>query len=532
MKIVRTVQLAVPVGKVGRNDPCPCRSGRKYKKCHLLKPVKEEPSSPEEKTGWIARLVDWSTKQPWYSNTFKQTIEAVFGKDKKEMNEQEVQSLSETILFELKVKDEKTPLKLFVEQASISNTQREVYRSWLAKGIFGAFEVTEVFLGIGMRVKRFGREESLLISEHMGSYSIKVGDVLVSRALPFPNGWMFGGGVSAFMPESWVYEFRRHKVPFNISALEFLKLWYGKKQKKPQHYKSYEQLKEELFKLIIKEEMQFDTSEFDEKIKRATNPSVFFYPLYKATYGYEELAEKIMNLTFDLWKTVHYKPDYFEEDIPMGEIETALVHDFTQYCGKQFEKEDIIDPTVQLRLSDVWREEWLNKPQKALKWHTPKEAILAERKDRGEKKTTFDFNTTVYFAPKQWDKADILHEKGLSAFRKNDFQKARQYFREIMNHYPDFPFIFRSIANLGMCYIALGDKREGLRLLKQARDMNPNYRFARQHYERIQKIPSQRIKDNAGAARMEEAVKKLLDMVHRVKQRRRSKGIWIKKSRK
>jgi preprotein translocase subunit SecA len=25
---------AVPEGKVGRNDPCPCGSGRKYKKCH------------------------------------------------------------------------------------------------------------------------------------------------------------------------------------------------------------------------------------------------------------------------------------------------------------------------------------------------------------------------------------------------------------------------------------------------------------------------------------------------------------------
>jgi preprotein translocase subunit SecA len=23
-----------PVGKVGRNDPCPCGSGTKYKKCH------------------------------------------------------------------------------------------------------------------------------------------------------------------------------------------------------------------------------------------------------------------------------------------------------------------------------------------------------------------------------------------------------------------------------------------------------------------------------------------------------------------
>lgn len=44
----RTPGLAIPMalhptrrqlarGKVGRNDPCPCRSGRKFKKCCLLK---------------------------------------------------------------------------------------------------------------------------------------------------------------------------------------------------------------------------------------------------------------------------------------------------------------------------------------------------------------------------------------------------------------------------------------------------------------------------------------------------------------
>ena len=31
-KIVETVVRTQP--KVGRNDPCPCGSGKKYKKCH------------------------------------------------------------------------------------------------------------------------------------------------------------------------------------------------------------------------------------------------------------------------------------------------------------------------------------------------------------------------------------------------------------------------------------------------------------------------------------------------------------------
>lgn len=32
-------RLQVSFDRVGRNDPCPCGSGRKFKQCHLDKPV-------------------------------------------------------------------------------------------------------------------------------------------------------------------------------------------------------------------------------------------------------------------------------------------------------------------------------------------------------------------------------------------------------------------------------------------------------------------------------------------------------------
>lgn len=32
--------------KAGRNDPCPCGSGKKFKRCHLLKPIRER-SQPQ-----------------------------------------------------------------------------------------------------------------------------------------------------------------------------------------------------------------------------------------------------------------------------------------------------------------------------------------------------------------------------------------------------------------------------------------------------------------------------------------------------
>ena len=32
-RIVKTAQISKPQKKIGRNDPCPCGSGKKYKKC-------------------------------------------------------------------------------------------------------------------------------------------------------------------------------------------------------------------------------------------------------------------------------------------------------------------------------------------------------------------------------------------------------------------------------------------------------------------------------------------------------------------
>src|SRR5579862_4374384 len=130
MKITRTISLIPSLDKVGRNDPCPCGSGKKYKKCHLLKQATEKFVSSQSKSGWTSKLLDFSTAQPWYADALKITFESIFGKNKKELNEQEMNSLSETILFEVKVKKNKTPLELFVQEAAMSKEEHEVYQSW------------------------------------------------------------------------------------------------------------------------------------------------------------------------------------------------------------------------------------------------------------------------------------------------------------------------------------------------------------------------------------------------------------------
>lgn len=47
--------------KVGRNDPCPCGSGKKYKNCHYGKEAKKT-YTPEGKRKFTAKLLSGSAK--------------------------------------------------------------------------------------------------------------------------------------------------------------------------------------------------------------------------------------------------------------------------------------------------------------------------------------------------------------------------------------------------------------------------------------------------------------------------------------
>ena len=38
---------------IGRNDPCPCNSGKKYKKCCLLKEYEQEQQELQECQKWM-----------------------------------------------------------------------------------------------------------------------------------------------------------------------------------------------------------------------------------------------------------------------------------------------------------------------------------------------------------------------------------------------------------------------------------------------------------------------------------------------
>lgn len=527
MKISRSIAIETK-DKPGRNDPCFCNSGKKYKRCHLLIEESQRVILPNHnKVGLIAAAVDWATLQPWYESTFKKMFGEIFGVGKQTINEEESKSLSETVLFEGKVSGGKTPIQLFVEQAQLSVNELKLFQRWLDEGRFGGWVVEEIYLGQGFRVSEFMGKDEYLISEHLASFSISPGDVIVCRLLPFEGGWMLGGGVGAKLPEVWIYEFKKSKLKFNFSSAEFMKLWFKGKASGINTEKNYEELKKELFDFVIREELPFNIDNFDERLKEAGNPSIFFYPLYKSLFWFSEKMDYASDLTAKLWNKGFEKIPKKEDKAFSGQIELALSNDFGKYCTDRFEKEEVLDPNDQIQLSRVWIEEWLDKKQKALNFMTPRQVMIEERRKRGDESTGFKIDSTAFFWPKHWQEASDLHELGLAAFKKRDFNRAHQDFANVIIQYPDFPHKYRTLANLGMCELSLGNKKAGVMLLEQALLENPRYSFAKGRLEAVKNISEQQIKKDAGLLQMEQAFKKLAGRVKKV-QSKRERG-WVKK---
>lgn len=57
--------------KVGRNDPCPCGSGKKYKSCHLL--LERKPAGPKK---FAAKLLSQPKSVNLIERTYGQAIDA------------------------------------------------------------------------------------------------------------------------------------------------------------------------------------------------------------------------------------------------------------------------------------------------------------------------------------------------------------------------------------------------------------------------------------------------------------------------
>jgi hypothetical protein len=197
---------------IGRNDPCPCGSGKKYKQCHG--PIDAERAAAQRKlkqapdTLW-PKLMDaldrFGTAVPTTLSLFWN--EAYTARDIQELDQQEDRG-SERFLtwfaFDSLNEEGQTPVQQLIADPSdleLTEAEAQVFAGW-GDVRLQPYEIVEVRKGQGMNVRPLFGETVLYVEDHAAAKRLQPGEVLITHLVPAANVYFIAGAAAQLTPDT------------------------------------------------------------------------------------------------------------------------------------------------------------------------------------------------------------------------------------------------------------------------------------------------------------------------------------------
>jgi len=214
-ELVSPVHRATP--KVGRNDPCPCGSGKKYKKCCLDHPV---PSAniitptlytDADRTGALTKLKAFANR-PGLARNRDVAILEYWGAHFPSRSEEELRKVLDLpqaeimynawLWFDFELEEGMTIADLFLAKEGRSLRSGEYAYLDQARSTYqGLYEVEAVRLDEGFTLRDLTTNERLWVQERLGTQGLARWDLIVARLMPRPDTtWGMEVGLFQFPP--------------------------------------------------------------------------------------------------------------------------------------------------------------------------------------------------------------------------------------------------------------------------------------------------------------------------------------------
>jgi len=206
------------VAKANRNDPCPCGSGKKYKKCCML----DERNLSALRAGnreAVQEAVDWITRQ--HDDVLAKWVEDVWFAD---ISEEErkgistadpaIKSVLDTNLLEyllaegvfVQAGDDVPVLQLILDTVLSLQTPQRAYLEQLSQRPLHLYRVTDCKLGEGFDLQSYPAADGdsiYNIEDKWVSRMFDVDDIVGLRLMQTAGNWETSGAVYHF-PEEYV----------------------------------------------------------------------------------------------------------------------------------------------------------------------------------------------------------------------------------------------------------------------------------------------------------------------------------------
>lgn len=196
--------------KVGRNAPCPCGSGRKYKKCCLLKesraPIQSQPIGPDRRLR--DRLIEYVQRSLPRAEVDR-AMQEFFGERfdpagrHLEMVETEAEAdfgaYLEWLIHDFRLSAGQTPIARFLMERGdhLPPDERSILEEW-QDAVVGLHEVIDLEPGKSLTLRDVFTGETFQVREVRGSLSAARWDLLSNRVIRVQGERQLSGSVTAF----------------------------------------------------------------------------------------------------------------------------------------------------------------------------------------------------------------------------------------------------------------------------------------------------------------------------------------------
>ncbi len=186
--------------KVGRNDPCPCGSGKKYKKCCLSETYTEVGKEDSIRARLVEELLGFFNKNYLYT---LEDAELLFWDDF--IPEEHLQGITLDIAYQnfwewlvfdhmIDVDNEKTLVDLYMESKKLSIDEHKVL-SMMKNSVISLYEVQEVFPEKGLLLKDLLIGGEYDVREKSATRSARKWDIFAARLFLVDNTHIMSGSV-------------------------------------------------------------------------------------------------------------------------------------------------------------------------------------------------------------------------------------------------------------------------------------------------------------------------------------------------
>ncbi len=178
--------------KVGRNDPCPCGSGKKYKKCCLIKEESrraEKTSATPTEIGLRNKVLSFSTQER-FKKDFEKAYRLFWRKPFKEpvvLDEEKEANFGaflEWFVHDFVLKSGLTVLEEYCQEKKDRLSREELsLLNYEMASYLSLYEVVSVTPEVGLRLRDLVTQEEIDVSEVRGSLQLVKWDVIFARVI-------------------------------------------------------------------------------------------------------------------------------------------------------------------------------------------------------------------------------------------------------------------------------------------------------------------------------------------------------------